>query len=291
MLGIVTVNFYSDHHTSKFIDSIIKFRKIKLVVIDNSDTLNLFPPKEIVEIIKPKQNLGLSRAWRLGFQHLKNKTETIIFSNNDAVLSAEFINYCKEIDVNRNFIYGPKIVDINGEVWSAGGKFNKPFYNVKHNTRDIDENNIETFVEHISGCIWVLPKKVFSKFHEIIPENFFFRGEEWYFNLISERIGIKKILVNHICIHDENGSHNRFSSKYLYFLFRAKWVFYNLAFNKNKALLLNYTYIFYQLFIGILKFTRNSESNYFQIVLQLKNAYKQRKNLVIKEDEFSNSLP
>lgn len=291
MLSIVTVNFYSDHHTLNFIDSIIKFKKIKIVVIDNSDTLNLFPPKENVEIIKPKQNLGLSRAWRLGFQLLKNRANTIIFSNNDAVLSAEFINYCKEIDVNKNCIYGPKIVDINGKTWSAGGKFNKPFYNVKHNSNSIDINNLETVVEHISGCIWVLPKKVFSKFHEIIPENFFFRGEEWYFNLISERIGIKKILVSHICIHDENGSHNRFSSKYLYFLFRAKWVFYTLAFNKHKAILLNYTYILFQLFIGIPRFARSSESNYFQIVLQLIKAFKLRKNLIIKEDEFSNSLP
>lgn len=290
MLGIVTVNFFSDHHTLNFLDSISKFDEIKIVIIDNSDTLNSFSSKENVEIIKPKQNLGLSRAWRLGFKHLEKKTNTIIFSNNDVVLSAEFICYCKEIDVDKNVIYGPKIIDLNGKIWSAGGKFKKPFYNVKHNSKNIETNKLETVVEHISGCIWVLPKRVFSKFYEIIPDNFFFRGEEWYFNLISERLGIKKILVNQFCIHDENGSHHRFSSKYLYFLFRAKWVFYSLAFSKNKAILLNYSYILFQLFFGIPRFARSSESNYFQILIQLLKAFKLRKKLLISEDEFSNSL-
>lgn len=288
MLGVITVNYYSEEHTEKFVDSISDHENIEIVIIDNSNSLT---PIKNTTIIKPETNIGLSRAWKLGFNYIKNKVDVIIFSNNDAVLSTEFINYCKNIDTKKRIIFGPKIMDLKGNVWSAGGNFQKPFYNVKHSKVSKQPEQIEIKVEHLSGCIWAIPKKTFSNFNDLIVDNFFFRGEEWFMNLIAERMGIQRKLINYSCFHDENGSHERFSLKYLYFLYRAKWVFYNLSFGKTKGATLNYIYIIYQIIIGIPKFTKKSDSSYYEILNALINSHKLRNKKIITEDEFVNNLP
>lgn len=288
MVGIITVNYFSETHTRTFIKSISNYADVLIVIVDNSNSLGTL---NNATIIRPKINIGLSRAWKLGFNHIKNEVNTIIFANNDAVLSENFIDYCKNLDKSRRIIFGPKILDLFGNIWSAGGAFEKPFYNVRHQNSEPFSNQEELNVQHLSGCIWAIPKASFSDFDELVVDNFFFRGEEWYLNLIADRKGIDRILVNHPCVHDENGSHKRFSLKYLYFLYRAKWVFYKLSFSKTKGLLLNYSYIAYQVLYGIPRFSKKSDDNYFQILLILMKAYRLRNQKIIKEDEFSDSIP
>lgn len=290
MLGIVTVNYNSDHHTLNFVERLVSISDIKVVVVDNSNTLDISDLPANVEVIANEKNTGLSRAWIQAFAVLRAKADAIIFSNNDAVLGSGFIEYCKGISCDDNCIYGPVIKDLSGNIWSAGGGFSTPFYNVVHSTTVPNFINDIAEVRHLSGCIFCIPRGVFNVFDELIVTNFFFRGEEWYFNLVAERLSIKRKLLVHECVHDENGSHSRFSAKYLYFLFRAKFTFYRLAFPGFRGHLFSIIYLMFQIFIGVNRFSKKSESNTVDLYKGLLRAYTRLNDLIIEENEYSDNL-
>lgn len=291
MLGIITVNYHSEVHTNEFLKRLEGLPELKVVIVDNSGSFVLNEVSVNCVVLANDSNIGLSRAWIQAFKLLMKETDAVIFANNDAVLSRDYLEFCQRLNFRDYSLYGPIIKNNHGDIWSAGGKFQLPFYNVSHNTTDVVMGGAEMIqVDHLSGCIFCVPSGLYEVLEEMIPPNFFFRGEEWYLNLQAERLGIKRYLLNIDCVHDENGSHSRFSKKYLYFLFRAKFTFYRLGFPGVKGVCLSLVYLFFQLSYGIVRFAKKSEASYASLAINLLKAFLKLNTLTINENEFSGSI-
>lgn len=242
LVGII--NYFSEDHTYKCIKSFrSEFGDNCLVYVINNG--GEFDPK-YADIYEEKPNIGIARSWLLFLEEAKG-FDFAIFPNNDALVTSGFQRNLFKIDPLELRIYGPVIRRPGGEVWSAGGKLTPFFRNVKHNDQELKSNMLLT--EHVSGCCPIFPKSTFGILNELISYKFFFRGEEWYLAFKASERQIPMYIIRDLeIIHEENGSHDRFSMSHVYYAIRAKLMYYRLS-STHLSLSLIKTVI-YTLYLG-----------------------------------------
>ncbi|MDV7106002.1 hypothetical protein R3X26_16465 [Vibrio sp. TH_r3] len=291
---ISTANYNSNEDTSLLFEQIYKKAKFEnefnfeLLIFDNSNSLDengFFQEHDLenlsIKILKPNRNIGLAPTWKLSFNSFLNdsKYDVLILTNNDVIFTENFFeNLESEISLNDGVVFGPSIYNPDNTPWSLGGSFGSlPWIVNHHNSLDIFESspdNTQVKTEHLSGCCMFFTRKSIN--HSIISglSDFFFRGEEWFLNKrLSEHNIEKRLLKNVRLIHNENGSHDRFSSAHIYWAVRAKMLYIKKMNMKNYIVSI-VTYPLHSLSKGLFFYYKNSDESLFDVFKTIIRALK-----------------
>lgn len=284
---ISTANYYSNNDTIELLENLNKIAvkndslDLHVQVFDNSLSLESIDEFDQINlsIIKPRYNLGLAPTWRISIGYAtKNDYDALILVNNDTEFSEDFFDVITEnIRIDPFSIYSPYIQLLDLSPWSTGGDFGLFPWIIKHHAYPVDEikqTRMET--SHVSGCCIILPKPIIQLADKNLMglSDFFFRGEEWFFNLIFSQLKIKKfILKNAVLTHKENGSHSRFSKQHIYWAIRAKWLFIK-KLNGCKRTTSKMTYLAHVFTKGLFFYKKNSNLSYLDVIKEIFAALK-----------------
>lgn len=134
-----------------------------------------------VTLIKSSYNGGYGHGNNIGIKYaLNNGADYILVLNNDTVVEPDFlepmVQMCendKNIGIASGKIY---FYDRPDTIWFNGGKFSPCTAKVEHfnfNEKDVGQIPQEP-VTFISGCMWLIPKKVFEDVGFINEEYFMY---------------------------------------------------------------------------------------------------------------------
>jgi GT2 family glycosyltransferase len=296
---ISTANYNSEKDTLFFLDSLNELakknglNKYHVQIFDNSRSLTNLASYEYIkyDVISPKKNLGLAPTWRISLNFFKkNDFDLIVLINNDTQFTDNFFDELqKALDQEPLSVFSPYIVLENGKPWSTGGKFGVFPWVIKHEAKlkkEYESSLINT--EHLSGCCLIIPKNVISTYPHIYRgvSDFFFRGEEWFFNKRLHDEDIKRIVLRDaILIHRENGSHQRFSAAHIYWAIRAKMLYIK-KLRKHERFISILTYIPYVFTKGLFFYKKNSSLSYVKAGKAVSRAVKDgfKKNVIRSTD-------
>lgn len=260
----VIINFYSTESTQCLVGELIEGsrknqREIEVCVYDNSGEYASCYGEEVV---KSRGNVGIGPIWYEELSRLPN-ADYIVFANNDIHVSDDMFD-TMDWGLKHSDIITPKIVLPSGKVWSCGGAFSKYLiWKITH--FNVLKSDRPYASEHASGCFLVI--KVDEHIFSIAKKNlnrYFFRGEEWQINLNLLNHGIGKAVVPEMeIIHEENGSHDRFSAQHIYYAVRAKMLF--IVINSGKRSFDMLSYLAYLSLVGVLKYSAQSKLDLFSV--------------------------
>jgi len=134
-----------------------------------------------VSLIQSGFNGGYGHGNNIGIKYaLKNNADYILVLNNDTIVTPNFLEpmvaMCekdKNIGIASGKIY---YYDRPDTLWFNGGKFDTFTGKVKHNNfneKDIDLVSNES-ITFITGCMWLIPKKIFEDVGFINEEYFMY---------------------------------------------------------------------------------------------------------------------
>lgn len=168
---------------------------IKIILVDNGSnddsTHKLMRDFPKCQYIFNENNLGFSKGVNEAIKLNLEQSDYFLLVNNDALLDHNCVQELLNTSQQR-FISGPVIFYKNRPrvVWQGGGRFSKFRMNLivqdknNHTTSDTTER-----VDFVSGCIMLVPKKVFIE-NGYFDERFFFYGEDLDFCLRAKQKNI-----------------------------------------------------------------------------------------------------
>ncbi len=164
---IVIVDNASTDFSIKIIEEYLSLEKINSTKCCHKECSTKRIPQ--ITIIKSSTNRGYGAGNNIGIEHiLGNNAEYILVLNNDTVVDKGFLEPLVETCVldNKVGIASGKIYlyDKPNIFWFNGGKFHSFTSKVEHvnfNEKDIGQ---KTFADStfISGCMWLIPRKIFD---------------------------------------------------------------------------------------------------------------------------------
>jgi len=190
--------------------------------------------KEIkVSLIQSTFNGGYGYGNNIGIKYaLNNDADYILILNNDTIVTIDFlkpmVKMCEQ-DTNIGIVGGKVYFCSRPDIiWYNGGKFFPCTAKVIHfnfNQHDIGQVPQEP-ITFISGCMWLIPKKVFKDVGFINEEYFMYVEDvEFCLRVIKERYILKICQDSHIChkVGSAGGGHlSKFS---IYWMSRNKLKF------------------------------------------------------------------
>ncbi|RJL38791.1 hypothetical protein D5078_19460 [Pectobacterium carotovorum] len=221
--------------------------------------------------------------------------DVLVLVNNDTEFDDIFFDeVAAGVEKDNSCIYGPCIYLPDNSVWSTGGDFGIFPWVVKHYAiKDIKNYEDRIKTNHLSGCCLIIPRYIIDANHTDFTglSDFFFRGEEWFFNRVCTDIGINRILLRDaILVHKENGSHDRFSHAHIYWAVRAKMLFIR----KLRTLERVFSFLTYGLHLctkGAFFYKKNSDLSFYNIYKIIISAFSVgMRRRVIREKDFRNKL-
>lgn len=240
---VFIVNYFSEDDTLNLVRQLFSLKdksiiNLTICVYDNGSHDNRLNTDAMIDVFVEGNNIGLSAGWVALIEKADLYPEdTLIFVNNDVILDDKFFDVLYE---SRGFldssIITPAIYDLDGLCWSAGGTFKYCGILVDHSDSVLSMNPY--FTDHISGCCIITSVENYDLIGGFDPI-FFFRGEEWDFNLRAKMKKIGRMVVPALRLtHKVNGSHNPSSPKGVNQALIAKKIYWKKHFRIVSILLL-----------------------------------------------------
>ncbi|OQK17900.1 hypothetical protein AU255_08575 [Methyloprofundus sedimenti] len=186
-------------------------------------------PSVQVTLIQSGQNNGYGHGNNIGIKYaLNNGADYVLVLNNDTVVEPDFlepmVQMCendKSIGIASGKIY---FYDRPDTIWFNGGKFTHCTAKAKHfhfNEKDVGQIPQEP-ITFISGCMWLIPKKVFNDVG-FINEDYFMYVEDLEFcrRVIRQGYTLKIADKSHI-LHKVGSSSGHWSVFFAYWMSRNK---------------------------------------------------------------------
>ena len=207
------VNYFTDSDTLDLVAQIKGLpkegvTKVVVAVFNNGSNSSEIRESSFIDFYMEGENIGLAPAWIQLERGCKPKAgDVLVFLNNDIVLPNKLlIDLVRYQELFRNSVCGPVINNLHGDCWSAGGRFEFGGIRVVHNSEFRSKLPFQT--GHVSGCFMIMNKEVYNKVGEF-DDRFFFRGEEWDFNLRAKKYDVPRCIIPEIVVvHKVNGSHD-----------------------------------------------------------------------------------
>lgn len=242
LVSIVLLNYNGAQDTIACLQSFekITYSNHRIVVVDNaspddsmdqisnylsgalSDESSIFSsPAEAMQsllgqnkytLIQSGYNGGYGHGNNVGIKYaLKNGAEYVLVLNNDTVVDPDFleplVQMCEEDDsigiASGQIFY----FDLPDTFWFNGGTFNKCTGKVKHidyGKKNIGQKPLENST-FITGCMWLIPKKVFEDVG-FINEEYFMYVEDLEFSQRVIGAGYRLEISNKSHIYHKVGS-------------------------------------------------------------------------------------
>lgn len=253
MISIVIVNYNSDLHLNKCLESICNSNlndiKIEIIIVHNNKRQNkiIFKNYFLLSIknIYIGKNIGYSKAINIGIQ--KTSYKTLITMNPDIEVKknsiSEIFNYfkrtknigvigCKVLNVDHTFQKSsrrrfPSLSIITQYVL----KFHVFGFINKYNYMDLSKHNIQK-VDAVSGCFMM-----FNRNHYIsaggFDERFFLYFEDTDFCYKINKLGLNNIYYPKVeIIHLKNGSRNYINYLFVTINFYLSFLKFILKYNR-----------------------------------------------------------
>ena len=178
-----------------------------------------------VTLIQSGFNGGYGHGNNIGVKYaLNNGADYVLLLNNDTIVDPDFleplVQMCEEdktIGIASGKIY---FYDRPDTIWFNGGRFSPCTAKVEHyNFNEKDTGQIpEKQITFISGCMWLIPKKVFDDVG-FINEDYFMYVEDLEFcqRVIASGYGLKIMPNSHIFHKVGSSSDGNFESFTVYY--------------------------------------------------------------------------
>lgn len=180
--NIVIVDNNSPDNSIEDINSYMKDNKIESIYFSNLEDSKISSSKDYVTLIQSGFNGGYGEGNNIGIKYaLKNEAEYILVLNNDTIVEKDFLEpLVNELinDKNIGIISSQIFYEDRREVfWENGGEFNTLTGRVSHNNfnEKFDINkDYKSDCTFLSGCLWLIPKRIFEKVGYINEEYFMY---------------------------------------------------------------------------------------------------------------------
>lgn len=252
---VIIDNFSPDNSMDFLIDYMIE-NKIDSIYYDSPDVAmddNANTSK--ITLIQSGDNFGYGHGNNIGIKYgLKNGADYILVLNNDTLVEPKFlepmVNMCEED--NRIGIASGKIYfhDRPDTIWFNGGKFSSCTAKVEHfniNEKDIGQIPNEP-VTFISGCMWLIPKKVFKDVGFINEEYFMYVEDLEFCQRVLQKKYIFNISNDTKIQHKVDSSSGHWSDFFAYWMSRNKMKFIA---NSEKKLCMYSSYLYHCLYMSM----------------------------------------
>ncbi|MCA4133061.1 glycosyltransferase family 2 protein [Arthrobacter sp. M4] len=175
--------------------------KNKIVVVDNSSTLERSQIDADITILDDGTNRGYAGGVNRGFRHVQEYmpevTEILVCTHEAIFRSGSVAGLMNTAALHPDgHVVGPKLVSQNAEgnevVWSNGGKLALPFYYPTHNTRPGASGTKRA--DWIDGAAFLIDAKSLARLGGI-PEEFFMYMEDVALGVKCASAGIP-VVVN-----------------------------------------------------------------------------------------------
>lgn len=242
---IVILNYNNSKDTIACLKSIenISYKNYKVIVVDNDSTntemseLNLYinNVKHIYncELIESGFNGGYGYGNNIGIMYaLENKADYILVLNNDTIVDPNFLEPmvdCCELDEKIGICSGQIFYADQPDVfWFNGGTYNRCTGRVIH--KDIGKTNKRQLPEEnttfISGCMWLVPIKIFKDVG-VINEKYFMYVEDLEFTQRVLEKGYRlKVVENSRIYHSVGGSSGGEMSAFTIYWMTKNWLLF-----------------------------------------------------------------
>jgi len=189
-------------------------KEIKHVFFNTPESaMESVSPDHSVSLIQSGINGGYGYGNNIGIKYsLKNGADYVLILNNDTVVDSDFlepmVHKCEEdhrIGIVSGKIY---FYDRPNTIWFNGGKFNQCTAKVEHfnfNEKDVGQVPKEP-VTFISGCMWLIPSKVFENIGFINEEYFMYIEDLEFCQRLIQRGYSLKVLGNGSVYHKVGNS-------------------------------------------------------------------------------------
>lgn len=200
---IIVIDNASTDHSISHIERWLADNQVSCSIVAGDSTE---PKKWVAEqhflFIKSDTNLGFCAGNNLGMEWaVKLGADYVLILNNDTLVAPDFLQPMIEVAEGdeRVGLVGGIITHCEqpNTIWWAGGSFNR--FLVARRLLDgqpLDElkqkKPFET--EWISGCMMMIPARIFSRFGGY-PEEYFIWSEEWDYSLMVSRAGHKLMVA------------------------------------------------------------------------------------------------
>jgi len=180
--NIVIVDNNSPDKSMDRINKYIMDKNLKSLFFESFDmAINYSGEFPKISLIQSGYNGGYGHGNNIGIKYaLQNKTDYILLLNNDTIVKANFLQPLVELsEKDKNIgIASSKIYfyDKPDTIWFNGGQFSPCKAKVEHfnfNEKDIGQTP-QNPVTFISGCMWLIPKKVLEDVGFINEEYFMY---------------------------------------------------------------------------------------------------------------------
>lgn len=172
-------------------------------------------PKPKISLIQSLFNGGYGHGNNIGIKYaLKNDAQYILVLNNDTIVDSGFVEPMVKIceEDKRVGIASGKIHFYNKPdvIWFNGGKFSPCTAKVEHfnfNEKDVGQVPREA-VTFISGCLWLIPRKVFRDVGFIYEEYFMYMEDVEFCQRVLTKGYKLKIAKDSNILHKVGGSYS-----------------------------------------------------------------------------------
>lgn len=238
-VAIIVLNWNGWQDTIECLESLqqITYPNYQIIVVDNGSTdesveviSTNFPE---IKILASKENLGFSGGSNLGIKYaLGNGADYVLLLNNDTVVDSNFLKPMVQVAESDNHagIVSGKIYYYNDKerIWSTGGHINRlrgSFIDKGRGVIDRGQFDKEAQRTFFTGCTMLIKRDVFELVG-LLPEAYFFGGEDLEFSLRVSKKGMKLVYCPKAVIwHKVGASHQRFTPKYVYNSYLSKILF------------------------------------------------------------------
>lgn len=316
--GIVILNFNGATDTIQFIESILSAsNKVEInnfiCVVDNGSSIDDnkklidYKKKYNYDLLLQEENLGYAKACNNGIKFLQNKYQNFdlfILANNDLICDERFFMNLVTKDLRRK-IYGPLILcwPNNDIIWSAGGKLNYRTGRGDHYYMGQNINNVNNLVSSkrnfLSGACLIIHNDVIKRVG-LLPEEYYFGGEEWDYSYNAKKLGIELIFAPDLKVYHKvdlrflhGNSHNYLNPKFVangiiikfVFMNRCSNIFWRSIWKVIYTIFIKFNYVYFPRKIKEIGKSYNTQVDYSLFKIAVKEALKFRNSVrYTKED-------
>lgn len=231
---VIIIDNDSSDDSFETIEQFLRFKSIDHLVSGHPEAdKNMTDKLPFVTLIRNDKNGGYGYGNNVGIQYaLENNADYVLILNNDTIVSPDFLEPLVQMceDDDRIGIVTGKIYfhDRSDIIWFNGGKFNPYTAKVEHihfNEKDVGQKapGENTF---ISGCMWLIPRKVVENVGCLNEEYFMYVEDLEYCQRILNQGYTLKVCENSKLWHKVGSSSGGNFSKFsVFWMARNKVIF------------------------------------------------------------------
>ena len=260
LIYVILVNYNGADDTNECINSLYEsgYENLRIVIVDNASTTgrvsyNHTISEEKCTILYQKENIGFAGANNVGIKYaMQYNPRYILILNNDTIVTKGFLQPMVEAlerDESIGIVTG-KIYyyDDKKTIWFGGSYYDRSLCENKiEGIRKPDEAryNIAKNIPFATGCLWLVPTKVFETVGLMSEDYFLYYEDADYCERVKQSGYRIMYEPDSVIYHKESRSTKRGSDSYHYYNIRNYLIYIKNYCDKKRRYEMYYKKLFY----------------------------------------------